>query len=171
MFNDDVPPIQRVYRGLHMAFLVLGRRLVGSFIPEVPYLVISVTDPEEPEANLAASPLCRAVLRLQFHDTSQTVDIPGLEGLFSDSGAAMTADDARAILDFVASHANKVDLIVCQCEAGVSRSAGIAAALSRIMQGDDEFFFVHYLPNHHIYELLLQTATRLPGQSASLGAV
>lgn len=160
MFNNDTPPLQRIYRGPRMAFLVLGRTLIGSVVPEVPYLVISVTDPERSEASLAASPLCRAVLRLQFHDTSQTVDIPGLEGLSLGNETAMTAADARIILDFATSCTDQVELIVCQCEAGVSRSAGIAAALSRLMQNEDAFFFEHYWPNHHVYTLLLQEAAR-----------
>lgn len=165
MFNDDLPPLQRVYHGPRMAFLVLGRSLIGSVIPKVPYLVISVTDPERSEANLAASPLCQAVLRQQFHDTSQTLDIPGLEGLSLANGTAMTAADAQAILTFAASYLDQVKLIVCQCEAGVSRSAGIAAALSRIVQGEDEFFFMHYWPNQFVYNLLIQEAARLqPGQ-------
>lgn len=160
MFNDDISPLQRIYRGPRMAFLVLGRTLIGSVVPEVPYLVISVTDPERSEAIFAASPLCRAVLRLQFHDTSQTLDIPGLEGLSLGDETAMTAVDARAILDFAASYTDQVELIVCQCEAGVSRSAGIAAALSCLMQNEDAFFFEHYWPNHHVYKLLIQEAAR-----------
>lgn len=158
MFNDDVPPLQRVYRGPRMSFLVLGRDLAGSTAPDLPYVVISITDPRRPEARLAASPLCRAVLRLSFHDSGQVIDVPGLQGPSLGPEEAMTAADARRVLHFVTPHLGHVKLIVCQCEAGVSRSAGVAAALSRIVQGEDEYFFTHYWPNRHVYGLLLRSA-------------
>ena len=70
----------------------------------------------------------------------------------------MRPEDAQTILDFVQAHRQEVKLIVCQCEAGISRSAAIAAALSRVVQGEDHFFFAHYAPNDYIYNTLLETA-------------
>jgi len=162
MFNDGVPPLERVYRGERIGLLVLGRAYVADLTPEVPYLVISVTDPDQSDAFVLPTPLLRAILRLRFHDNSQTVDIPGLEGISLGEGTetAMTREDAQAILTFVQEHLDEVELIVCQCEAGVSRSAGIAAALSRILQGDDRFFFAHYWPNPWVYRTILDVSAQ-----------
>jgi hypothetical protein len=47
------------------------------------------------------------------------------------------------------------DEIVINCEAGISRSAAIAAALSKILTGDDKVFFDQFIPNRHIYRTIL----------------
>lgn len=166
MFNDDVPPLERVYKGERVSLLVLGRAYVADLTPEVPYLVISVTDPDKSDAFVLPNPLLRAILRLRFHDNSQTVVIPGLEGISLGEGTEtpMTREDAHAILAFVQEHLDEVELIVCQCEAGVSRSAGIAAALSRILQGNDQFFFANYWPNRWVYRTILDASAQ--GQGA-----
>ena len=144
-----------------MSFLVLNRFEAATVVPDVPYLVVSITDPEREEAALAGSPNRRAVLRLSFHDKSG----PRAAVL---GKIALTTADAQAILDFVEAHRHEVTLIVCQCEAGISRSAGIAAALSRIVQDEDDFFFEHYAPNDYIYKTLLEAAgTREMGSPPS----
>ncbi len=162
MFNEDVPPLERVYRGGRISLLVLDRAQIADLAPEVPYLVISVTDPDRPDASLQATSLLRAVLRLRFHDNAPTVDIPGLEGfpIGAEAEARMTREDAQATLAFVREHLDTVELIVCQCEAAVSRSAGIAAALSRILQGDDGFFFANYWPNKWVYRAILDASVQ-----------
>ena len=44
------------------------------------------------------------------------------------------------------------------CEAGISRSAGAVAALSKVINGDDSYFFKMFLPNRLVYRLILQEA-------------
>jgi len=145
------PFAERIYRGPRMSFLVLNRHEAETAVPDVPYLVISVTDPERDEAALAESPDRRAVLRLRFHDKGGRR--PPAEGKM-----VMGPEEARAVVAFVRTHQAEAELIVCQCEAGISRSAAIAAALSRILQGEDHFFFEHYAPNDWIYHTLLEAA-------------
>ncbi len=145
------PIAERIYHGSVVNFLVLNRHDIETVVPDVPYLVISIADPERAEAVLAASPLQRAVLRLRFHDKS------GARAALSGK-VAMTPTVAREILAFVRKHLPEVALIACQCEAGISRSAAIAAALSRVLQGEDSFFFAHYAPNDWIYQTLLKAS-------------
>jgi hypothetical protein len=45
-------------------------------------------------------------------------------------------------------------MLICHCEAGVSRSAAIAAAGSKYFNGDDSFFFEHYYPNEYVYNMM-----------------
>jgi predicted protein tyrosine phosphatase len=141
--------IQKRYDGPRLRFLVLSRSDVKIVAPNEPYIVVSVTNPKLPDAELAPSPLRRDVLRLQFHDM-------GDYGQPLRDNVLMTERDAEAILAFVAWHMDDVSMIVCQCEAGMSRSVGIAAALSQILQGEDRFFFANFAPNRWIYRMLIE---------------
>jgi predicted protein tyrosine phosphatase len=133
-------------------FVVLSRSLIEEYTPDDPYIVVSVTDPKLPEAALCDSPHCRGVLRLQFHDT-------GDYGQPLRDNVVMTDADAQAILAFVGAHGDAAT-IVCQCEAGMSRSAGIAAALSRIAHGDDRWFFANFAPNRWVYRTIIDVHER-----------
>lgn len=68
----------------------------------------------------------------------------------------MTKSQASEIKKFVERHIEKTRLIVCQCEQGVSRSAAIAAALSRFWQETDEYFFRNYWLNRFVYDRLTE---------------
>ena len=61
---------ERTYHDPHMSFLVLNRFEAATVAPDVPYLVVSITDAEREEAALAESSNRRAVLHLSFHDKS-----------------------------------------------------------------------------------------------------
>ena len=68
MFRRDVPLPERVFKGPRYQLLVLGRDEVKSFVPKVPYLIVSISDPGKPDPEIPAAPRLRGVLRLQFHD-------------------------------------------------------------------------------------------------------
>lgn len=63
---------------------------------------------------------------------------------------------ARDILANVNRYRKEVDLIICQCEAGISRSAGIAAALSEIINDDCDIYFKKFIPNMLVYRTILE---------------
>jgi len=63
---------------------------------------------------------------------------------------------ARAIINFVNKWKDEVDLICVNCVAGISRSAGVASAISKILNEDDSYFFKHYLPNMLVYRTILK---------------
>jgi predicted protein tyrosine phosphatase len=148
--NADLPPggplEPDVLGGPNMWFLVLSRLRVARVRPNVPYVVISVTDPGSPDADIAPNPLRMGILRLQFWDTDLSTG-------YTD---APSAEHAEAIVRFVREHQTHADLIVVHCEAGISRSAGIAAALCRWLNGHEDEFFERYLPNRLIYRLILR---------------
>ena len=142
--------VHNEYKGPCFSFLILSRSEAKRIAPTKPYIVISVTNPELPEAELFQSPLLRGILRLQFHDIEEA-------GQTIRNNVRMTVEDAKAILEFADRHKTEVSSILCQCEAGTSRSVAIAAALSRILQGEDKFFFANYSPNCWIYQTILET--------------
>lgn len=71
----------------------------------------------------------------------------------------MTKSDAERIIAFVNNVISKVDQIIVHCGAGISRSAGVAAALMLILNGDDSLIFDNpkMCPNRSCYRLLLNT--------------
>lgn len=119
--------------------------------PDVPYIVVSITEPESPEARLAESPHCQAVLRLQFHDTERE----------SELYLPLSLEQASEIVEFVQAHKDHVQRIVCHCEAGISRSAGVAGALAKWLTGEDAPFFRHFVPNRLVYRRVLSATEEL----------
>ena len=58
----------------------------------------------------------------------------------------------------------EVDVFLIHCEAGLSRSLAVAAALSRIYYNDDGPWFELEFPNRLVYRLLIEN---LPTQNGS----
>lgn len=73
----------------------------------------------------------------------------------TDGEDAMNEDMGEAIKNFVTRHPNE-DIIV-HCEMGISRSAGVAAALMKWFNGDDMSIFksYKYRPNMTCYRMVI----------------
>jgi predicted protein tyrosine phosphatase len=120
-----------------------------------PYCIISITSyPEFPK--IYKTPWIKGLLRIRFDDG-------GAE--HSNVLTVMEEQHAREIWDFVLKHHEEVGLIVCQCDAGVSRSAAVAAAIADWLGQNSQRFIEsdRYLANQHVYRLMGQTAPALPG--------
>jgi predicted protein tyrosine phosphatase len=77
-----------------------------------------------------------------------------------------TTELAAGVKEFIAAEiADGCESILIHCDAGVSRSAGMAAALAKAYTGDDMWFFRHKRPNMLVYRLMMDT---LVGQSPVL---
>ena len=86
----------------------------------------------------------RSVCNLFFDDEEQGPNV-------------ITEADASKIKEFLTKWYNKVDQIVVHCDAGVSRSAGVAAAILKYYTGDDTQIFddLKYCPNMLCYRTVL----------------
>jgi len=115
-----------------------------------PHLIISVSCPGDPPARLPTWPTTLHVVRLQFSDTDSAT---GLHE--SVAHELFTREQAASILRAVKRHAN-AERIIVHCGAGLSRSPAIAAALTKILGGDDSGYFKRYMPNMWVYRLLLE---------------
>lgn len=137
-----------------MDLFVYSRRALEAVQPhEVPHVVVSITSAPDDVARIRQNEHCRGVLRLAFVDADAPSEQFSAADLFS-------ADHARQIWDFVVRHRD-VARIVVHCDAGMSRSPAVAAALARVLTGDDrEYFAGRYKPNMRVYRLLLETAPR-----------
>lgn len=135
-----------------MQFIIYNRNQMKDYKCNKKHLIISIKDPETEDSIIAQRDDCVGILYLAFHDFDDlSKDYPGRIVLFS-------KEHAKEILDFVAYPPVKVDIIICQCEAGISRSAGVAGALSKIINGDDKAIFRQYLPNSLVYRTILNEA-------------
>ena len=69
----------------------------------------------------------------------------------------ISKETAEEIANFAKEWWNKVDQIVVHCDGGVSRSAGVAAAILKYFTGDDSEIFdnPNYYPNMLVYRMVL----------------
>lgn len=142
-----------VYRGDVLSLQVLDRIGVRACSHREPYAVISITDPNLEHPSLARSEFRRAVLPLRFYDIDGRIAATRV----GEQIVGFTAEMARQIRDFVeAQRASGVSLMIVNCEFGMSRSAGVASALSFFYNYDETFFLVHYQPNSFVRRLVLE---------------
>jgi predicted protein tyrosine phosphatase len=99
-------------------FVVLSREEAEHYEPGKREICISIADPDADPANISSR--FAAVLRLHFTDVIE-------QGEPSD--VLFCSDHARAIRDFIDSWPNAARVVV-HCNAGVSRSPGVALGLS-----------------------------------------
>ena len=130
--------------------------------------IISISDPN---MVYTTSPYCTPenrvtdILPLSFCDA----DRPGKDvyGNETDGSDLMSDEDARIVALFVQRHLD--DRIIVHCDAGISRSAGVAAAISKHFTGDDSEFFCsgQYRPNMWCYRKTLTALSEsYTGQNA-----
>lgn len=112
---------------------------------DIPWVAISISS--EPDNWPVLSEENRlGLLQLAFYDIDHPVK----------QYETFTEEQAQQILDFAAKYWDEAKVMLVHCEAGVSRSAAVAAALSKIYFGDDEKFFQSpYIPNSLVYRTIL----------------
>ena len=117
-----------------------------SFRTDIPKtIIISISDTHQAANIFYPNDNIVDVLHLNFDDVD------------TDSTNAMQPSAAETVISFVNRYINDIDQIVVHCGAGISRSAGIAAALMLIINGNDKAIFENgrYCPNMLCYKLML----------------
>ena len=108
-----------------MKFIVKNRgEIKNAYFPGGTAILISITDPDK--HHCLPSGRYKDVLCVKFSDA----DNPSPGTVLIDETIA------KNIIKFVVTN-NDVDFVVINCEAGLSRSAGAAVALSKIFTGND----------------------------------
>ena len=141
-----------------MEFLITNRYVVEKKFPKTggSLGLISIKDPSEwPIDHTMAHKYGEAcaILNLTFHDVDR------VKTAHDYKLTSFTPEMAKMILKWTDSVIKaEIPLIIVQCNAGISRSSGVAAALSLIVNGDDSWVFddKRYLPNRLVYRTILQ---------------
>lgn len=148
------PICRDVFRGDALALQVLDRSSVRTCSHDEPFAIISITDPQNRHRVLPSDRNCTGVLRLAFSDVEARA---AALHITSPYWTAFTQETGRQIAEFVCEQIGAgTRLIVAQCDAGMSRSAGVASALSQFYNHDEAFFIVHYRPNRWVRRLTLE---------------
>ena len=113
-------------------------------------IIISIRHPNKvkPEFNFNNSSI-KDILYLSFYDISE--ETKSIFGGYE----SMSPIDAILIRDFVLKWQNEIDTIWVQCEMGMSRSAGIVAAIMEYFDMDSKEILEsnQYYPNRLCYDL------------------
>lgn len=136
-----------------VALEVRSRRLAKEFKSDLPWAAISVSTevgdfPELNEENRVG------LLRLRFWDIAN----PSTRQLDANLESLFSKEQAKQIIAFMNEVWDKADVILVHCEAGMSRSPAIAAAIEHIKYGpeQDKWYFKQYIPNYWVYKTILE---------------
>lgn len=128
-----------------MEFVVTDIGRAPEFVFDKPWAAISVATYSEDWPNLFEENRL-GLLQLSFHDIDEHIYGYRL----------MSEVQALQILEFVDTVWNKIETLLIHCEAGISRSPAIAAAISRIKLGHEGGYFRTHVPNRYVYNTLLK---------------
>lgn len=89
------------------------------------------------------------LLQLSFWDVSQA--LRGMKSVIP-----FTRYHSTQILEFVEEVWEQIDVLLVHCEAGMSRSPAIAAAIDKIYHDEDDVWFNTRTPNMLVYRTILE---------------
>lgn len=121
--------------------------------------IISISTPNVDYHGLVIEPTDEnrviAILNLEFMDA----DCPGDNDVYGNPTTIsdlMSDEDAKTVVDFVEMYEDK--RILVHCDAGISRSSAVAAAILKHYTGDDSMIFDSrwYNPNRWVYRKVLE---------------
>lgn len=111
--------------------LVLSRAEALNYIPVHQTAYISISTPGWPPAEFKDLSTIAGVLKLEFSDTNPSKDIGG--GIMVSGADSMTSEHGMKLAVFVRGMMDAgVDHFMIHCDAGISRSPGVAAALDYV---------------------------------------
>lgn len=122
-------------------------------------VIISISTPDVDYKHLIIAPdeenRVVAILELSFMDS----DKPGDNDVYGNPTTIddlMSDDDAQRVVAFVEKYKDK--RILVHCDAGISRSSAVAAAILKHYTGDDSMIFDSrwYNPNRWVYRKVLE---------------
>lgn len=139
-----------------MKIYAFSKKEISEYIHSIfnNFILISITGPEAEGGEFIEleSEYMLDRLYLRISDTNKNSWSSTENSIYCDEKIA------KEVYDFCKKYENDVEYILVQCDAGVSRSAGMAAALSKYYNGDDTPFFrsLGYIPNMEIYSTILK---------------
>ena len=138
-----------------MKITVFNEESIQKAITTEKHVVISIQEPNHDCVTLPKLKSRLGCLQLKFHDVDDDCSEDFNNWCKEGNIVPFTPYHAKCILEFVNKWKDDVDVIYVNCVAGIQRSAGVAGALSKILNGDDSYYFKHYIPNRYVYRLIL----------------
>lgn len=173
MWNREPIVISNNYRATR--FVILSEELAETYIENTKHVAISITSPLptkeyldkygfKPREHILLPENKNRIdsLFLRFDDFSNpnldSKKIYDESGLLTKVNRLFREEDARLILDFSSKYVDYIKTFVINCQAGISRSAGVGAALAVFYfgNGNDELFFKRFTPNMWVYRTILK---------------
>lgn len=140
-----------------MRVKIYSEMTVQSYAESAPHVLVSITSPDGDRPPLPDNPAREDVLWMQFHDVEDDGDTVS-RWLRRNGVAPCFFNDAMAleVAKFISAHPD-VEAVVVNCEAGVSRSSGLAAAVLKHKNGNDDQVMLddRYHPNKLVYSKVL----------------
>jgi len=133
-----------------MEIIILPRFKVNEICKSIncKFINISITNPNKDDLEIVHNENRLDTLFLKFADFDEEWDTARKEDV-------ITNDQAKEIINFVKKYKDKVDMIVVNCEAGLSRSPAVGGAIAKWLNNDDSLFFKKFNLNRMVYRTLL----------------
>lgn len=131
-------------------FFVTNRNLMesGDIVVKEPHFIVSMKDPAGRDVRFETGSKPWGSVRLAFHDAVVQDDTGKL--------ILPNIEDFRGCAALVHRAVIECRFLIFQCEGGVCRSAGFAAAVADHFFGDGQPYFNYYRPNSLVYTLVKQ---------------
>jgi len=146
---------------MHIAIASRLMAQKASGLIKTPHAIISITDPDRGVPAFKPNENRLGILHLQFYDLediSEEMSLKDAVEYITQFGHGLFKDDqASQIVDFVELVKDKAKGLLVHCEAGVSRSAAVAAVIELVLNGSNDRVFNdrRYSPNLYVYSKLL----------------
>ena len=135
-----------------MDFLILNKNNIRFIAKNISmkHIIISITSEGCDFPEIEKSDSCSGILKLVFDDIDTL--------RYAHHGKLFDRSMAQKILNFVEKHKNDIHLIICQCEGGISRSAGVAVGLTYLFneRARRDIIYQHYIPNALVVNTLVK---------------
>ena len=130
-----------------MARKVLEKNINNFDVPTIIISIRSIGDTPPKKLYLHSNPQIKDFTTLAFDDVTA----------YCQGYCPIDERQARKIAKFVMRYKDSVEQIIVHCDAGISRSAGVAGAIAKYLNGNDDDFFVRgpYTPNMTCYHKVL----------------
>lgn len=129
-------------------------------VPTEPHIIVSINCPGDEPARIRTTRATLGRADLFFWDLDM---IPQGENVTYLGSPILEKDlcqvtDAAKVVDLAEAHLEEAKEIIIHCTAGRSRSAAVAAALHKVLNGSDEPIFGNnrYSPNMRVYRMVLE---------------